>query len=236
MRINRFISSSGYCSRRKADQLIAEGLVTVNGKKATAGMQVQDGDRVTVNGQPVRPFTGEIRVVLAFHKPRGLTSTSDPERSDNLIAYVNYPRRIFIAGRLDRDSRGLVLLTDDGDLAHRITHSRYGFEKEYIVTVDREINEGFLNKMRNGVSILGQTTLPCKAWRTGDREFHLVLRQGLNRQIRRMCEALGYQVTDLIRTRIANVTLGSQPEGSVRQLSFKEIRDLEAMGPHKSGR
>lgn len=236
MRINRYIASSGLCSRRQADQLIREGRVRVNGQPASAGMSVEDGDRVTVDGQAVFPPPTDSRVVLAFNKPRGITSTSDPARQDNIIAYINYPRRIFTVGRLDRDSRGLILLTDDGDLAHRIMHSRFGHEKEYKVTVDRGISEEFLQSMQTGVKILGRTTNPCKAWQTGEREFHIVLNQGLNRQIRRMAEALGYRVVDLVRVRIMNITLGSLPEGSYRELTFKEKRDLTELLEAKSAK
>ncbi len=222
MRINRFIASSGLCSRRQADRYIQEGRVLINGSPARTGMLVEAGDLVTVDGRPLEPWSDGSKVVLAFHKPKGITSTSDPARRDNIISYINYPRRIFTIGRLDRDTRGLILLTDDGALAHRIMHSRFGHEKEYVVTVDRKIDEEFLQAIRSGVTILGRTTLPATAWKTGEREFHLILRQGLNRQIRRMCETLGYRVTDLVRIRIMHITLGSLAEGSFRELTHKE--------------
>ncbi len=236
MRINRFIASAGLCSRRNADKLIQEGRVRVNGAPARTGMVVSSGDLVTVDGRPLELAAPESRVVLAFHKPKGITSTSDPARRDNIISYVNYPRRVFTIGRLDRDTRGLILLTDDGELAHRVMHSSFGHEKEYVVTVDHKINEDFLQAMRSGVRILDQTTLPCTAWKTGEREFHLVLRQGLNRQIRRMCQALGFQVTDLIRIRIMHITLGTLAEGSFRELTHKEIGQLLQSVADKDGR
>mgnify|MGYP000864716803 CR=1 FL=1 len=236
MRINRFIASSGLCSRRQADRLIREGRVLVNGMPASTGMMIETGDRVTVDGRPLEPPSPQPGVVLAFHKPKGITSTSDPARRDNIIDFIGYPRRIFTVGRLDRDSRGLILLTDDGGLAHRIMHSRFGHEKEYVVTVDRKVSQDFLQTIKTGVPILGRTTLPCSAWMTGEYEFHIVLRQGLNRQIRRMCEVLGYRVTDLIRTRIMHITLGSLPEGSYRELTFKEKEELVRATSKESGR
>lgn len=222
MRINRYLASAGLCSRRQADQMIRQGRVFINGKAAKLGSEVSLGDQVRVDGREIRLSPSEESLVLAFNKPRGITSTSDPTRRDNIISYINYPKRIFTVGRLDRDSRGLILLTDDGHLAHRIMHASFGHEKEYRVKVDREVTETFLEAMRNGVNILGQTTRPCKAWKSGPKEFHLVLNQGLNRQIRRMCQALDYQVTDLVRVRIMHITLGSQPQGSIRPLTHKE--------------
>ncbi len=226
MRINRYIAASGICSRRQADLLIEAGRVRVNGEKALPGLVIGPEDTVTVDGRTVSPPPEEDRVILAYNKPKGITCTSDPSRRDNIIRAINYPRRVFTVGRLDRDSRGLILLTDDGGLAHRIMHSSHGREKEYAVTVDRPLNEDFLAALRRGVPIGDQTTLPCQAWKTGERRFHLVITQGLNRQIRRMCQALGYQVTDLIRVRIMHITLGSQPEGSLRELSYKEREEL----------
>lgn len=226
MRINRFIASSGLCSRRQADRLIEEGRVLVNDHPPTPGQDIGPRDRVTVDGKVLTLPPDRDRVVLAYHKPRGITSTSDPKRRDNIIRAVNYPRRLFTIGRLDRDSRGLILLTDDGDLAHRVMHASFGHEKEYRVRVDKPVDEDFLEAMRQGVRIGSQTTLPCRAWRTGKEEFHLVLTQGINRQIRRMCQALGYQVTDLLRVRILHITLGSLAEGSYRVLGYKEKNEL----------
>ncbi len=226
MRINRFIASSGHCSRRRADQLIEEGRVMVNGEKALMGMTIKKGDRVTVDGKDIVAIPDDERVVLVFHKPAGITCTSDPKRRDNIIDYIDYHKRIFTVGRLDRDSRGLILLTDDGILAHRIMHSSFGHEKEYRVTVDRPIDESFLNNMREGVMLEDQMTLPARAWQTAERTFHLVISQGLNRQIRRMCEALGYEVVDLLRVRVMHITLGSQKEGELRELSPKEKQEL----------
>ncbi len=226
MRINRYIASSGLCSRRQADQLIRENRVRVNGKAVSPGQVVGPKDKVTVDGKMLSPPASEDRVILAFNKPPGITCTADPDRRDNIIDLINYPRRIFTIGRLDRDSRGLILLTDDGLLAHRIMHSSFGHEKEYRVQVNKSVDESFLDSMRQGVRLGSQITLPCRAWKTGDREFHLALKQGLNRQIRRMCQALGYQVTDLLRVRILHITLGSLPQGAYRELGYKEKQEL----------
>lgn len=226
IRINRYIASSGVCSRRRADQLVEEGRVRVNRKRALPGQVIGPEDTVTVDGRTVSSLPEEDRVILAFNKPKGITCTSDPSRRDSIIRFIDYPRRIFTVGRLDRDSRGLILLTDDGELAHQIMHSSHRHEKEYAVTVDKAVTETFLDALRRGVRIGDRTSLPSRAWKTGERAFHLVITQGLNRQIRRMCQAFGYQVTDLQRVRILHITLGSQPEGSLRELSHKEREEL----------
>ncbi len=226
MRINRYIAASGLCSRRQADQMIQEGRVRVNGRPASPGQIIGPKDRVMVDGKLLSPLPAGQEVILAFNKPPGITCTADPQRKDNIIDFINYPERIFTIGRLDRDSRGLILLTNDGKLAHRIMHSSFGHEKEYEVQVDKRIDEAFLESMRQGVWIGGRKTLPCRAWQTGERTFHLALKQGLNRQIRRMCQALGYQVLDLIRVRILHITLGSLPQGAYRELGYKEKEEL----------
>ncbi len=226
MRINRYIARAGLTSRRGADRLIEQGRVTLNGQTAVAGAIVRDGDVVTVDGTIVAISQDEDRVYIAFNKPVGITCTSDPRRKDNIISYINYPKRIFTVGRLDRDSRGLILLTDDGDLAYRLTRTEYGHEKEYRVTVDRPITPSFIASMQKGVPILDTVTLPCRVWQTGEMEFRIVLTQGLNRQIRRMCEHFQYTVIDLERTRIMHITLGTQPVGHWRELTLKETQEL----------
>ena len=214
MRINRYIAQAGICSRRGADRLIEQGRVTINGHNAVAGAKVQDGDVITIDGIVVTLPHENDRVYIAFNKPVGITCTSDLRRKDNIISYINYPKRIFTVGRLDRDSSGLILLTDDGDLAYRLTRTEHGHEKEYRVSVDKRITSSFIEGMQKGVPILDTITLPCRVWQTGEKEFRIVLTQGLNRQIRRMCEYFQYTVNDLERTRILLIARGAQPVGS----------------------
>ncbi len=226
MRINRYVAQAGISSRRGADRLIDEGRITINGHVAVAGAQVQEGDVVAFDGVAISLPREDDRVYIAFNKPVGITCTSDRRRKDNIISYINYPKRIFTVGRLDRDSRGLILLTDDGDLAYRLTRTEYGHEKEYRVTVDKSITPSFIESIQKGVPILDTVTMPCRAWQTGDKEFEIILTQGLNRQIRRMCEHFRYSVTDLVRTRIMHIALGSQPVGIWRELTPKETEEL----------
>ncbi|NLA71018.1 MAG: pseudouridine synthase [Clostridiaceae bacterium] len=229
MRINHYIARSGVCSRRRADELIAQGRVLINEVPASLGQKVAPTDVVLVDNKRISPVPADEHVVLALNKPAGITCTSNPRRRDNIITFVNYPKRVFTIGRLDRDSRGLILLTDDGDLAYRLTRTEYGHEKEYFVSVDKLISDSFIKTMSAGVHILDTVTLPCRVWQTGEREFHIVLTQGLNRQIRRMCEALGYQVKDLMRTRILHIVLGNLPEGKLRELTGKERTELDKL-------
>ena len=226
MRINRYIAQAGICSRRGADRLIEQGRVTINGHNAVAGAKVQDGDVITIDGIVVTLPHENDRVYIAFNKPVGITCTSDLRRKDNIISYINYPKRIYTVGRLDRDSSGLILLTDDGDLAYRLTRTEHGHEKEYRVSVDKRITSSFIEGMQKGVPILDTITLPCRVWQTGEKEFRIVLTQGLNRQIRRMCEYFQYTVNDLERTRIMHIALGAQPVGSWRELTPKETQEL----------
>lgn len=226
MRINRYIAQAGICSRRGADRLIEQGRVTINGHNAVAGAKVQDGDVITIDGIVVTHPHENDRVYIAFNKPVGITCTSDLRRKDNIISYINYPKRIYTVGRLDRDSSGLILLTDDGDLAYRLTRTEHGHEKEYRVSVDKRITSSFIEGMQKGVPILDTITLPCRVWQTGEKEFRIVLTQGLNRQIRRMCEYFQYTVNDLERTRIMHIALGAQPVGSWRELTPKETQEL----------
>ncbi|MFC7785187.1 MAG: 23S rRNA pseudouridine(2604) synthase RluF [Bacillota bacterium] len=220
MRINKYISEAGKASRRGADKLITEGRVTINGKIAKIGDQVNPGDDVKVSGAPVR--VARNNVYIALNKPVGITSTTEKGVKGNIVDLVNHPLRIFNIGRLDKDSDGLILLTNDGDIVNEILRAENQHEKEYIVTVDRPISEDFLKQMSEGVKILGTKTLPCKVEQISKYVFQITLTQGLNRQIRRMCEALGYEVYRLQRTRIMNIHLGNLPVGQWRDLSKKE--------------
>ena len=224
MRLNKYISETGLCSRREADARIEAGRVTINGAVATLGMQVAAGDVVCVDGQRV---AGEQQhVYIALNKPVGITSTIEPHVAGNLLEVVKYPQRIFPVGRLDKDSEGLILLTNNGDIVNEILRSENEHEKEYVVTVDRPVTEIFLSSMASGVRILGTVTKPCKVKRIAAATFRIVLTQGLNRQIRRMCSFFGYKVVRLQRVRIINLTLGDLKTGQWRQLQPAEVRGL----------
>ena len=218
------MADSGYCSRREADRLIEEGRVTIDGRIAELGTRVGPGARVAVDGKSL-DGAGE-KVYLALNKPKGIVCTADPREPMNIVSYLNYPTRVYPVGRLDKDSEGLILLTSDGDIVNRLLRAAGGHEKEYEVRVDRPVAREFLEKMRAGVPILDRVTLPCRATRTGPNSFTIILTQGLNRQIRRMCEYLGYRVTALRRTRIMNIRLGSLNPGEWRPLTEPELKDL----------
>ncbi|MDD5985089.1 MAG: 23S rRNA pseudouridine(2604) synthase RluF [Turicibacter sp.] len=220
MRLNKFISESGKASRRGADKLIEEGRVKINGRKAKIGDQVKPGDEVMVNGQRIR--LARNNVYLALNKPVGITCTTEKNVKGNIVDLVNHPLRVFNIGRLDKDSDGLILLTNDGDIVNEILRAENNHEKEYIVSVDKPITPEFVEKMSKGVRILGTKTLPCKVEQLSKYEFKIILTQGLNRQIRRMCEALGYEVYRLQRFRIMNIHLGNLPVGQWRDLTKKE--------------
>lgn len=224
MRINKYISESGKASRRGADKLITEGRVKINGKRATIGSQVEPGDDVQVDGNSVR--VARNNVYIALNKPVGITSTTEKGVKGNIVDLVNHPLRVFNIGRLDKDSEGLILLTNDGDIVNEILRSENRHEKEYIVSVDRPITPEFLKKMSEGVKILGTTTLPCEVVQLSKFDFQIILTQGLNRQIRRMCAELGYDVYRLQRTRIMNIHLNKLPPGQWRDLSKKERTQL----------
>ena len=217
MRLNKFISESGKASRRGADKLIEEGRVKINGRKAKIGDQVKPGDEVMVNGQRIR--LARNNVYLALNKPVGITCTTEKNVKGNIVDLVNHPLRVFNIGRLDKDSDGLILLTNDGDIVNEILRAENNHEKEYIVSVDKPITPEFVEKMSKGVRILGTKTLPCKVEQLSKYEFKIILTQGLNRQIRRMCEALGYEVYRLQRVRIMNIHLGNLPVGQWRDLT-----------------
>jgi len=230
MRLNKFISETGLCSRREADARIEAGRVTINGVVATLGMQVNEGDVVCVDGQPVGG--AEKHVYIALYKPVGVVCTTDRETPGNITDFLRYPERIFPIGRLDKDSEGLILLTNNGDIVNEILRVENAHEKEYVVTVDRPVTEIFLNGMASGVRILGTVTQPCKVSRVGPATFRIVLTQGLNRQIRRMCSFFGYKVLRLQRVRIINLTL----EGlGLKAGKWRELKDHEVRGllPHK---
>ena len=208
VRLNKYLSEVGYCSRREADKLIAQGRVTLNGIKPELGTKVQERDSVEVDGKSVSQKQDK-PVYLIFNKPVGIVCTTDTRvEKDNIIDYINYPKRIFPIGRLDKPSEGLIFLTDDGDIVNKILRARNGHEKEYIVRVNKPINSSFIKQMSSGLPILETKTKPCKVTKIGEYEFNIILTQGLNRQIRRMCEYLNYRVTKLKRVRIMNVKLG----------------------------
>ena len=223
-RLNKYIAESGEASRRGADRLIEEGRVTINGRTAVMGDKVMEGDVVELDGRVLGGKTRDI--ILVFNKPRGLTCTADPGDPDNIIDFIGYPERIYSVGRLDKDSEGLLLMTNNGELANRIMRSRAEHEKEYVVTVDRKVTDEFVRGMSSGVPILGRVTKKCVVERTGDKEFRIILRQGLNRQIRRMCGYFGYTVTRLVRIRVMNVELGNLKSGRIRDLTESEREEL----------
>lgn len=227
-RINKYLSEVGYCSRRAADKLIEEGRVTINGKVPEMGTKVSMGDEVAVDGHSVIA-PKEKPVYIAFNKPVGIVCTTDTGvEKDNIIDFINYPTRIFPIGRLDKPSEGLILLTNDGDIVNKILRSRNNHGKEYIVTVNRPINPFFIRKMSNGVPILDQVTKKCYVEQLSTYEFKIILTQGLNRQIRRMCDYLDYQVTKLKRVRIMNIHL-DVPVGKWRDLTATELKELQTM-------
>ena len=224
-RLNKFISEAGVASRRAADKLIEERRVTINGRAAVVGDKVKEGDIVAVDGKRIEKEEEDI--ILVFNKPRGIICTSNPEDKDNVIDYIGYPKRIYSVGRLDKDSQGLLLMTNNGDLANRIMRSRGEHEKEYVVTVDKPVTKAFIKGMSNGVPILeDRVTKKCFVEMTGECEFRIILRQGLNRQIRRMCEYFGYDVVKLERVRIMNIELGKLKEGRYRDISKQEREEL----------
>lgn len=224
-RLNKFISDSGYCSRREADRFIESGKVTINKVVATLGDRVAAGDQVRVNGNLIENDTTP-NVYIALNKPVGVTSTTDRGDKTNVVDFVNYPSRIFHIGRLDKDSEGLLLLTNDGDIVNKILRAGNNHEKEYEVWVDKPLDNNFVERMSSGIKILGTTTKRCKVEQEGAKKFRIVLTQGLNRQIRRMCEVLGYEVTRLRRVRIMNITLAPLATGQWRELESRELKML----------
>lgn len=227
VRLNKFISETGYCSRREADKLIEDGRVTIDGIKAVMGMKVNLDANVKVDGKPLKKE--EKLVYIALNKPVGITCTTEKKVKGNIVDFVNHEKRIFPIGRLDKDSQGLILLTNDGDIVNKILRAGNNHEKEYIVTVNKPIDDKFIESMSSGVRILGTITKKCIVNKINERTFRIILTQGMNRQIRRMCEALGYNVTKLNRIRIMNINLGNLKIGSWRNLSSEELRKLNSL-------
>ncbi|MUH73413.1 23S rRNA pseudouridine(2604) synthase RluF [Psychrosphaera haliotis] len=227
-RLNKFISESGYCSRREADKLIEQKRVKINGKLPELGTKVLDGDNVTVNGKTINASAENKsdRVYIAYNKPIGITCTTERHVRGNIIDAINHPKRIFPIGRLDKPSDGLIFLTSDGDIVNKILRAENAHEKEYVVVVDKPLNERFKSRMEKGIPILGTVTKPCRVKLLGPKKFSIILTQGLNRQIRRMCEYLGFEVTKLQRTRIMNVDLKGLKPGQWRELTSKEMNQI----------
>lgn len=227
IRLNKFISSTGICSRREADKLIEQGKVKVNGAVAEMGTKVTAEDHVVVNGKPLK--SKEKPVYIAFNKPVGITCTTERQVKGNIIDYINYPKRIFPIGRLDKPSEGLIFLTNDGDIVNKILRAGNNHEKEYVVTVDKPITPKFIQKMGSGIPILDTVTQKCRVTKEGKYTFRIILTQGLNRQIRRMCEYLGYNVTKLKRVRIMNINLDGLPMGKWRNLTKEEMKTINEL-------
>lgn len=225
--LNKYISNSGYCSRREADRLIEQGRISINNKIAELGNRVKAGDKVYIDGELIK--NTDKRIYIALHKPEGIISTTDQNIKGNIIDYLGFPNRIFPIGRLDKASEGLIFLTSDGDIVNKILRAGNNHEKEYIVTVDKPITSDFLFKMGNGVPVLDTITNNCKVKADGKQTFRITLTQGLNRQIRRMCEYLGYSVVRLKRIRIMNISLGNLPVGQWRYLTPAELDIIQTM-------
>ena len=229
IRINKYLSEVGYCSRRRADILIENGKVTINGKIPEMGTKVFEGDHVEVEGQIIEKPKKQKNIYLAFNKPVGIVCTTDRGvEPDNIIDFIKYPKRIFPIGRLDKSSEGLIFLTNDGDIVNKILRARNNHEKEYIVSVNRQISREFIQTMSNGVEILETITKNCFVKQLGPKKFKIILTQGLNRQIRRMCESLGYRVRSLKRVRIMNIKL-DVPTGKYREFTKKELIELNRL-------
>jgi pseudouridine synthase len=228
-RINKYLSEVGFCSRRVADRLIEEGKVSINGEITEIGSKVKEGDQVEVEGQKIINPTKQKNIYLAFNKPTGIVCTTDRRvEPNNIIDFIKYPKRIFPIGRLDKPSEGLIFLTNDGDIVNKILRSKNNHEKEYIVSVNRPINKDFIQSMSNGVEILDTITKNCFVKQLGQKKFKIILTQGLNRQIRRMCESLGYRVKSLKRVRIMNIKL-DVPTGKFREITKEELIELNRL-------
>ena len=223
--LNKYISQTGICSRREADKWIDAGRVQLNGQVARKGNRVEPNDQVTIDGKPLKAKPKLI--YIALHKPAGITCTTDLKDKDNIIDFINHPKRIFPIGRLDKASTGLILLTNDGDIVNEVLREENEHEKVYIVTVDRQISQRFIDRMSNGIPILGTVTKKCKVRKIGKATFEIILTQGLNRQIRRMCEYLKYKVLSLKRIRVKNITLDGLAVGQWRDLTEKEVKGLK---------
>ncbi|TVR77316.1 MAG: 23S rRNA pseudouridine(2604) synthase RluF [Chitinophagaceae bacterium] len=225
--LNKYISSTGICSRREADQMIKDGHVSINREIAKTGNRVFEGDIVKIKGKLLK--SKPKAVYIAYNKPVGIVSTTDSKEPKNIIKSINYPQRLFPVGRLDKQSQGLIFLTNDGDIVNKILRAGNNHEKEYIVSVRQKIDDQFINRMSNGIPILGTVTKKCKVQKINDFTFKIILVQGLNRQIRRMCEYLGYDVTKLKRIRIMHITLGNLKPGEWRAFTQKEINTIQKL-------
>ena len=235
-RINKYLSEVGFCSRRAADKLIEEGKVTINGEITEIGSKVEEGDQVEVEGQKIINPTKQKNIYLAFNKPIGIVCTTDRRvEPDNIIDFIKYPKRIFPIGRLDKPSEGLIFLTNDGDIVNKILRAKNNHEKEYIVSVNTPINKDFIQSMSNGVEILDTITKNCFVKQLGQKKFKIILTQGLNRQIRRMCESLGYRLRSLKRVRIMNIKL-DVPTGKYREITKEELIELNRLLENSSSK
>ncbi|AQW27934.1 23S rRNA pseudouridine(2604) synthase RluF [Clostridium perfringens] len=232
VRLNKYISETGFCSRREADKLIEQGRVKIDGLKATTGMKVSKGQSVSIDGKPLK-FENEL-VYIALNKPVGITCTTESKIKGNIVDFINHEKRIFPIGRLDKDSQGLIFMTNDGDIVNKILRAGNNHEKEYIVTVNKPITHEFIKGMSNGVPILGTVTKKCLVKKESKNSFRIILTQGLNRQIRRMCEYFGYEVKKLERIRIMNVSLGNLKMGSWRYLTKKELAEINRLTENSS--
>lgn len=226
VRLNKFIAESGICSRREADRFIEKGVVLINGRKAKVGDPVMPGDRVTVNGLQLEPRVSEDKIYIAVNKPVGVTCTTEESTRGNIVEFVNHSARVFPIGRLDKDSQGLIFMTNDGDIVNKILRAENAHEKEYVVTVNKPLTEDFITGMSGGVPILGVVTRKCKVIAESPFVFRITLIQGMNRQIRRMCGHFGYEVTKLERVRIMNVGLKGLPPGDWRDLTTQELQGI----------
>ncbi len=224
IRLNKFLSDAGYCSRREADRLVEQGVVKVNGKNAVMGQKVTINDSIMVKGKNIS--REEEQILIALNKPVGIECTTDLNNPDNIVDFINFDKRIYPIGRLDKNSQGLILLTNDGSIVNNILKGSNYHEKEYVVTVDKPVTDDFIKKMSTGVRILDQVTRPCKVAKVKKHVFNIVLTQGLNRQIRRMCGELGYNVQKLKRIRIMNIELGNLPVGQYRKVTDSELKEL----------
>lgn len=232
VRLNKYISETGFCSRREADKLIEQGRVKIDGLKATTGMKVSKGQSVSIDGKPLK-VENEL-VYIALNKPVGITCTTESKIKGNIVDFINHEKRIFPIGRLDKDSQGLIFMTNDGDIVNKILRAGNNHEKEYIVTVNKPITDEFIKGMSNGVPILGTVTKKCLVKKESKNSFRIILTQGLNRQIRRMCEYFGYEVKKLERIRIMNVSLGNLKMGSWRYLTKKELAEINRLTENSS--
>lgn len=224
IRLNKFLSDAGYCSRREADRLVEQGVVKVNGKTAVMGQKVTINDSIMVKGKNIS--REEEQILIALNKPVGIECTTDLNNPDNIVDFINFDKRIYPIGRLDKNSQGLILLTNDGSIVNNILKGSNYHEKEYVVTVDKPVTDDFIKKMSTGVRIIDQVTRPCKVAKVKKHVFNIVLTQGLNRQIRRMCRELGYNVQKLKRIRIMNIELGNLPVGQYRKVTDSELKEL----------